>query len=88
MSDRPQQNAQHVAEWSLSFRAVWITSWPFAEKHAWPGAWVCSAFRNEGDELSSTLITSAKGGLYALQLLPGDMPDPAMPLGAQMELSA
>lgn len=30
-------------------RAFWVTSWPFAEyvKHAWPGAWVCSAFRNE-----------------------------------------
>ena len=29
--------------------AVWVTSWPFAEyvKHAWPGAWVCSAFRRE-----------------------------------------
>jgi len=26
----------------------WVTSWPFPEyvKHAWPGAWVCSAFRN------------------------------------------
>ena len=30
-------------------KAFWVTSWPFAEyvKHAWPGAWVCSAFRNE-----------------------------------------
>jgi hypothetical protein len=29
--------------------ALWITSWPFPEyvKHAWPGAWVCSAFRNQ-----------------------------------------
>lgn len=41
--------------------AFWITSWPFAEyvKHAWAGAWVCSAFRNEGDRLSSELITEA-----------------------------
>lgn len=43
--------------------ALWITSWPFAEyvKHAWPGAWVCSAFRNERPDryLSSTLITQA-----------------------------
>lgn len=41
--------------------AFWITSWPFAEyvKHAWPGAWVCSAFRNESDHLSSELILSA-----------------------------
>lgn len=41
--------------------AFWVTSWPFAEyvKHAWPGAWVCSAFRNEGETLSSTLIREA-----------------------------
>lgn len=27
--------------------AYWVTSWPFPEyvKHAWPGAWICSAFR-------------------------------------------
>jgi hypothetical protein len=31
-------------------RAYWITSWPYAEyvRHEWAGAWVCSAFRNEG----------------------------------------
>lgn len=41
--------------------AFWITSWPFAQyvKHAWGGAWVCSAFRNEGAGLSSTLIRDA-----------------------------
>ena len=41
--------------------AFWITSWPFAEyvKHAWPGAWICSAFRNEGGRLSSELIVEA-----------------------------
>lgn len=41
--------------------ALWVTSWPFAKyvKHAWAGAWICSAFRNEGDALSSTLITAA-----------------------------
>ena len=41
--------------------AIWVTSWPFAEyvRHAWAGAWVCSAFRNEGQVLSSTLITQA-----------------------------
>jgi hypothetical protein len=29
--------------------AYWVTSWPFPQyvKHAWPGAWVCSAFRQE-----------------------------------------
>src|SRR5688572_3244184 len=42
-------------------QAYWVTSWPFAEyvKHAWPGAWVCSAFRNEGRVLSSVLIRQA-----------------------------
>lgn len=43
--------------------AFWITSWPFAEyvKHAWGGAWMCSAFRNERRDLhlSSDLITEA-----------------------------
>ncbi len=42
-------------------RAFWITSWPFAEyvKHEWAGAWICSAFRNEGAGLSSDLIRQA-----------------------------
>jgi len=41
--------------------ALWVTSWPFAEyvRHAWPGAWVCSLFRNEGPVLSSDLIREA-----------------------------
>lgn len=42
-------------------RAFWITSWPFAEyvKHAWAGAWVCSAFRSEGAGRASALIVDA-----------------------------
>lgn len=42
-------------------RALWVTSWPFAEyvRHAWAGAWVCSLFRNEGAGLSSELIREA-----------------------------
>lgn len=42
-------------------KALWVTSWPFAEyvKHAWPGAWVCSAFRNEGAGLASDMIKDA-----------------------------
>lgn len=42
--------------------ALWITSWPKPEYvlHAWPGAWVCSAFRNEGSDLSSDLIAEAE----------------------------
>jgi hypothetical protein len=41
--------------------AFWITSYPFAEyvKHAWAGAWVCSAFRNESEYRSSELIREA-----------------------------
>lgn len=41
--------------------AFWVTSWPFAEyvRHAWPGAWICSAFRNEGAGVSSELIREA-----------------------------
>jgi hypothetical protein len=42
-------------------RALWVTSWPFAEfvRHAWPGAWVNTLFRNEGAGLSSELIRAA-----------------------------
>jgi hypothetical protein len=41
--------------------ALWVTSWPFAEyvKHEWAGAWMNSCFRNEGQILSSLLITQA-----------------------------
>ena len=43
--------------------AFWVTSWPFGEyvKHRWPGAWICSAFRNERPDLylSSDLIRQA-----------------------------
>lgn len=116
--------------------ALWTSSWPFAEyvRHAWPGAWVNSLFRNESDHLSSDLITEAvaatlavwptppgqgfvtfvdaskvrrkrdpgrcyrkagwkhvgftKGGLWAFQLLPVDMPAPEAALGTQGELIA
>lgn len=45
----------------LQEKALWVTSWPFAEytKHAWAGAWVNSLFRNEGAGLSSELILEA-----------------------------
>lgn len=41
--------------------ALWVTSWPFPQyvRHAWPGAWVNSLFRNEGPHLSSELIREA-----------------------------
>jgi hypothetical protein len=114
--------------------ALWVTSWPLAEyvQHAWAGAWICSAFRNESRSLSSDLITAAvaatrarwpevpalgmvtfvdatktrrkrdpgrcfrragfkhvgftQGGLYALQLLPGEMSAPAPAAGTQASL--
>lgn len=42
-------------------RAFWITSAPLAEwvKHAWAGAWICSAFRSEGAGRASELIGQA-----------------------------
>jgi hypothetical protein len=49
-------------------RAVWVTSWPFAEfvRHAWAGAWVNSIFRNEGAGLSSLLIREAVAATRAV----------------------
>lgn len=57
--------------------AYWVTSWPFAEyvKHAWAGAWMCSAFRNEGANLSSELIREAVACTRAAY---GDAPDLGM----------
>lgn len=42
-------------------RALWVTSYPFAQyvRHAWPGAWVNSLFRNEGGDTASELIRQA-----------------------------
>src|ERR1700761_5242055 len=42
-------------------RAVWVTSWPFAEyvKHAWAGAWVNSCFRKEVPGMASEWIRAA-----------------------------
>lgn len=59
-----------------SGRALWVTSWPFAEyvKHAWAGAWVCSLFRNEGAGLASEMI---KDAVSATRAYFGDPP----PLG-------
>lgn len=41
--------------------AYWVTSWPFGEyvKHRWPGAWICSAFRNEGAAPGVQMIIDA-----------------------------
>lgn len=42
--------------------AFWVSSWPFEEytKHEWAGAWICTAFRNEGSLLSSSLVVQAE----------------------------
>jgi hypothetical protein len=41
--------------------AYWVTSYPYAQyvRHAWAGAWMNTAFRNEGAGLSSELIREA-----------------------------
>lgn len=54
--------------------ALWVTSWPIAEytKHEWAGAWVNSAFRNEGSHLSSGLIQEA---VAATRWYYGEPPD-------------
>ena len=41
--------------------ALWVSTWspPEHDTHAWPGAWVCSLFRNESPHLSSELIIEA-----------------------------
>lgn len=55
--------------------AFWVTSWPFAEyvRHAWGGAWVCSAFRREyGDFIASDMVESA---LAATRWRWPDVPD-------------
>lgn len=58
-------------------RALWVTSWPFAEyvKHRWAGAWVCSCFRREAGPPASTLIRDA---VAATRYVFGDPPDLGM----------
>lgn len=48
-------------------RALWVTSWPFAQfvQHAWGGAWLCGAFRNEGAGRASDLIREAVAATLA-----------------------
>lgn len=42
-------------------KALWVSHYqrPELVKHAWPGAWTCTVFRNESPELSSKLILEA-----------------------------
>ena len=57
--------------------AFWVTSWPFKEyvKHAWGGAWICSAFRNEGAGCASEMIREA---LAVTRHVFGDPPELGM----------
>lgn len=58
-------------------RAFWVTSNPLAEwvKHAWAGAWMCSAFRSEGAGRASDLIRAAVAATRAHY---GDLPSIGM----------
>lgn len=59
--------------------ALWVTSWPLYVQHAWPGAWVCSMFRNESPTLSSVLIRQAVAiTRYAYDDADGNPPDLGM----------
>ena len=57
--------------------SYWVTSWPFAEytSHAWGGAWMCSAFRREGGEVSASAMI--RDAVAATRARYGDPP----PLG-------
>lgn len=55
--------------------AYWITLHQQHVDHAWPGAWCCSAFRNESSVLSSELVVEA---LAATRALWGDPPAEGM----------
>jgi hypothetical protein len=58
-------------------KAYWVTSWPFAEyvKHAWPGAWICAAFRSEDAGASVDLVRQA---VAATRFYLGEPPDLGM----------
>lgn len=58
-------------------KALWVTSWPYAQyvKHQWAGAWICSAFRNEGAGIASELIREAVAATRAYY---GDPPELGM----------
>lgn len=48
-------------------RAFWVTSAPLPQyvRHAWAGAWLCSAFRSEGAGRASDLIREAVAATLA-----------------------
>ena len=48
-------------------RAYWVSLFQLPEftDHSWPGAWLCSAFRNESEHRSSDLILEALAATVA-----------------------
>lgn len=56
-------------------RAFWVSSAPEFARHAWRGAWVCSAFRSEGAGVASDLIRQAVAATRAHYV---DVPDLGM----------
>ena len=50
---------------SLCGRAVWATVQQRHVRHQWPGAWMCSIFRNEGAGMSSELVAEALAATVA-----------------------
>tara|TARA_R100000808_G_C2145865_1_gene153716 strand:- start:488 stop:979 length:492 start_codon:yes stop_codon:yes gene_type:complete len=68
---------RNVVLLSTCRRALWVTRVQRRDlcKHAWPGAWECSLFRNEGAGLSSELILEA---IAATRWMWGDPPDEGM----------
>lgn len=54
-------------------RAFWVTSVQEWVMHAWPGAWVCSAFRSEGAGVASQLIRQAVAATRAHYGTPPDL---------------
>jgi len=58
--------------------AYWVTSWPFAEytRHAWAGAWICSAFRREGGDVPASAMV--RDAVAATRARYGDPPPMGM----------
>lgn len=55
----------------LQSRALWVTSWPYAQhvKHRWAGAWVNSCFRRQGGrQIASEMIRDAVAATIAYSL--------------------
>jgi hypothetical protein len=54
--------------------AYWVTSWQEYVDHRWPGAWMCSAFRNLSPHRSSELVVEAMAATRAVWPEPPRVP--------------